>query len=228
MHWSRLICLCVIMSRFLYATAGAAEGPSLDELLNLSPPKNADAPPTTEPTISEAVRVDPVIEQNLVEQDPGDLFSQAIERMEAAARRLAVSRDAGVPTQRVQEEAMAKLDQLIAEVQKNAQQFGDPNNADSQPQDAEQGSSGNEPQNRGNSSSQLPGDNQPNPDTFSPGQVRQLGRDGKPLTETRREWGNLPAHLRDELLQGLAEPFSPVYRALTEAYYRRLAEEGSK
>ena len=41
-------------------------------------------------------------------------------------------------------------------------------------------------------------------------------------------WGALPARLRDTLRQGLSERFSSLYERFTEAYYRRLAEEGEQ
>ncbi|MEM8739616.1 MAG: hypothetical protein AAGG38_14230, partial [Planctomycetota bacterium] len=63
---------------------------------------------------------------------------------------------------------------------------------------------------------------------FSPGQVGPVAPGSGPMEEVRREWGDLPARLRDELSNGLDEPYSPVYRDLTEAYYRRLAEEAGE
>ena len=50
---------------------------------------------------------------------------------------------------------------------------------------------------------------------------RKLG----PIQGSGREWGNLPPRVRDELQQGLSEPFSSIYERLTEQYYQRLAEE---
>ena len=38
-------------------------------------------------------------------------------------------------------------------------------------------------------------------------------------------WGNLPEHLRDALTQGVTDRFSSMYKATTEKYYKRLAEE---
>ena len=38
------------------------------------------------------------------------------------------------------------------------------------------------------------------------------------------DWGALPERTRDALLEGLSDSFSSLYRRLTEAYYRRLAE----
>jgi hypothetical protein len=40
-------------------------------------------------------------------------------------------------------------------------------------------------------------------------------------------WGNLPARVRDQLMQGRHDQFSSLYESMTETYYRRLAEEAS-
>ena len=44
-------------------------------------------------------------------------------------------------------------------------------------------------------------------------------------TGARAKWGNLPDRLRDALSQGLDEPYSQLYRSLTERYYKALAED---
>ncbi len=38
-------------------------------------------------------------------------------------------------------------------------------------------------------------------------------------------WGNLPARLRDALLQGSGDVTSAKWEALTREYYKRLAEQ---
>ena len=48
------------------------------------------------------------------------------------------------------------------------------------------------------------------------------------LEESGVEWGNLPDRVRDMIRQGLRERPSSLYERLTEAYYRRLAEESSR
>ena len=48
----------------------------------------------------------------------------------------------------------------------------------------------------------------------------------EPLAEKLAEWGNLPPRLRDQLLQGLEDNFSQLYRQMTERYYQRLGEQG--
>ena len=39
------------------------------------------------------------------------------------------------------------------------------------------------------------------------------------------DWGRLPPHERDRILQSLTEGFPPHYQRILERYYRRLAEE---
>jgi hypothetical protein len=41
-------------------------------------------------------------------------------------------------------------------------------------------------------------------------------------------WGELPERVRERLVEGSSDYFSTLYEALTEAYYRRLAEEASQ
>ncbi len=41
-------------------------------------------------------------------------------------------------------------------------------------------------------------------------------------------WGALPERVRDALVQGSSDQFSSLYRTMTEAYYRRLAEEAEQ
>ena len=64
-----------------------------------------------------------------------------------------------------------------------------------------------------------------NPGGFSPGAVGPAGTNLGPLAETRDQWGDLPPRLREQLIQGMRERFSLIYRSLTEDYYRCLAEE---
>ena len=41
-------------------------------------------------------------------------------------------------------------------------------------------------------------------------------------------WGKLPKRLREELQQGRGDEYASMYRKLTDEYYKRLAEEGSR
>ena len=57
------------------------------------------------------------------------------------------------------------------------------------------------------------------------GQDAQLG--AQALLDGAR-WGNLPARLREALLQGSSDSYSSLYKSMTESYYKRLAEEASE
>ena len=52
------------------------------------------------------------------------------------------------------------------------------------------------------------------------------GESGEPLVGVlARLWGELPARLRSQVQQPLVEDFVPNYEAVTERYFRRLAEQ---
>lgn len=214
---------CMIAALLALLPTLAAAQPTLDELLNLQP-----APSTTQPATQPApasVPVDPNVAKRLTEQEAADAFTQALEQMDQAAARLANQRDPGLQTQRLQESILAKLDQVIqaAQQQQQQQSGGSSSSGSSQPQGPEQGTSGNAQASTG---SQTPASgNQSDPGNTQSAAARRGGETAGPMAETRNQWGNLPPRLRNELLEGLAEPFSPVYQEQTEAYYRRLAEE---
>ena len=78
------------------------------------------------------------------------------------------------------------------------------------------------------------GQGQPKP---QPGGDGMLACDGPTLQEgtlkpelesARAAWGSLPARIRAMLMQGTEDRFSSRYKALTQEYFKRLAEENSK
>jgi hypothetical protein len=144
-----------------------------------------------------------------------DEFRAAVELMDRSARRLDASSDTGINTQRMQEDVLRKLDKLIADANRRSQQS---NNSSSS------SSSGQQPQPQPKQDSAPQAGEGDNRDEQSP----PAGRSG-PLGPERAAnlaaWGALPARLRDALQQGSADRFSATYRKLTEAYYRKLAEE---
>ncbi len=206
----------------LLALAGTAFGqppaprpsePTLDELLGLTKPSDEQAQPKPAPDRSQAD-----LSRKLDTNEPGDEFVQTVALMDDAAKRLGRGRDAGLETQRVQEEILKHLDKLIADADsqkkggKSRQSQQDKSGSQSQPASqqrseqrrAAQSQPGSEP-----GAPQVPG---------SEASVRQ--RAGSAAT-----WGNLPARVRDALTEGLSDAFSARYREKTEEYYRRLAEQ---
>ncbi len=210
--------------------------PSLDELLGIKP-KPADKPATTTPTKPDEPVTSPDaapdqsktdLDRLLSAQEIGDAFKQAIALMGDASKRLNDHADNGLGTQRVQEDVVKRLDQLLASLDKQKQQ----------------GSPSSKPSPKNQDSESEPGASKPKPKP-GPGEGKQSqpGGDGaqaqggptlqegalKPeLESARAAWGSLPARIRAMLMQGTEDRFSARYKGLTQEYYKRLAEENSK
>lgn len=193
--------------------------PTLDELLGLEADE-ADAAAAEEARRES----DEELERRLTDVSMSDVFVAALEKMALSVRLLETDFEAGLATQRVQLDVIAKLDQLIDSARQNSSK---------QPSDSK---------GQGDSSGQQkkqPGPQQRSESAASKGQAGQQHneaseppprRDGdinRILEETDTEWGHLPARYRDMLKQGSNDYKSPLYRKLTEEYYKRLAEEGS-
>ncbi len=207
---------------------GEDQQPTLDDLLNL--PRGQQQPAEETPAEPEdKTPLERSVEKRLTAEEAADLFKQLIRDMDDVADRLGVKHDAGLATQRKQEEILSKLDQVIATARQQQQQGGG-GGGGSQQQARQQDPGAGDPaaqqnqQGEGQAGEQAgAGENQ---DNFSPGNVRAGDNEDRAMNENRVEWGSLPPRLRDELQQGFGERFSPIYRDLTEAYYKRLAEEG--
>ncbi|VAX41737.1 hypothetical protein MNBD_PLANCTO03-1217 [hydrothermal vent metagenome] len=191
--------------------------PSLDELLGTegTASENNKAPDLPKETADEA------LDRLLSGQEIVDEFRAAVDLMNRSARRLATSRDTGLATQRMQEDILRKLDTLIADAQQRSQQNGGSSSSSSaqqqQQQSAQQPAQDSQPQG---------GSNDNRTEATPPGS--RTGPLGPEQAADLAAWGALPSRMRDALLQGSSDRFSATYRRLTEAYYRKLAEEPKK
>ena len=209
--------------------------PSLDELLGLKP-KPGDKPATTptkpdEPAPSTDAAPDQSktdLDRLLSAQEIGNAFKQAIALMGDASKRMNDHADNGLGTQRVQEDVVKRLDQLLASLDKQKQQGGgspkpSPKNGDS-PQDPGQSKPKPKPGPGEGTQSQPGGDGA----QAQGGPTLQEGALKPELESARAAWGSLPARIRAMLMQGTEDRFSARYKGLTQEYYKRLAEENSK
>jgi hypothetical protein len=221
------------------ATPPAAP-PSLDELLGIKPaPKPAPAPapkpdtekPAIEPS-KDAANPDVVpnrdkadLDRLLSAQEMGDAFKQAVALMGDASQRLD-HQDPGLDTQRIQEDAIKRLDQLIASLQKKQSK----SSSSSQSQQKNSDSKDTAPQQgkQGDKKGQQKPSNGATGKTPGLGPTLQEGALGPQLESARAAWGSLPARVREMLMQGTEDKFSSRYKLLTQEYYKRLAEEASK
>jgi hypothetical protein len=203
---------------------------SLDELLDLEkekPQQPADEGAATKTDDVAAQESRRELEKQLSEAEVADAFEQAVEKMGVAAELLDVRFDPSLPTQRVQEDIIAKLNQLLDQAKKNKSQSSSSSSSSQQQQQQQQQDPGKRPQQQnqkpGSQRNQDPADNR---SEMEPPESQQ-GDINTVLEETRSEWGNLPQRIRDMLVQGRKEKFSTLYERLTNEYYKRLAEENS-
>jgi hypothetical protein len=186
--------------------------PDLDDLLGTG--KKDPATPPGRPAATSDLK------RRLDAQELGDAFRQAVELMGDAAGRINSGRDTGATTQRVQQDAIRRLEVLLDQLQQQSrssqrqQQSGESDQDASRRQQSQQRSA------RANESR---GDN--NAEVDPPAR-----RDGPlgPQVDGTSAWGALPERVRQMLQQGRGDRFSEAYRRLTESYYRKLAEEGRR
>ena len=103
----------------------------------------------------------------------------------------------GKPTQAAQKQIVGKLDVLIARLEEQAAASG--------------GASGSNP-------------NMPLADSKIIGGPGGIG-DLHAARKNGKQWGELPPHQRDKIVQSLTEGFPAHYQKILERYYKRLAEE---
>lgn len=191
--------------------------PGLDDLLGLGGEGNGNRPAGPAPPVDPARAA---LDRELAGQQAAEAFERAVAMMGEVADRLQVARDTGLSTQRLQEQIIRDLDVLIAQAEQNQQQQqGSAQSSSSDQQQQQQPT-----QQQGQSQQVGPGDNRN--EAMPPGR-----REGALRPEENPElasWGTLPERVREALFQGAADRFSAVYRSMTEAYYKRLAEEAER
>jgi hypothetical protein len=186
-----------------------ADLPTVDDLLNV---------PRQSPRKGEPGVLDRPVEDE-VSTEP---FQRAVEGMRDAAGRLGEHQDAGIETQRVQEQVVKRLDMLISQMRKQQQK---------QKQQARKQDSGSQQQqqqqaDKKNEQSTQAAVNETNPELANREKPKSELLADQPYQENFKEWGKLPDRLRDALMDGFHEKFSSLYQKLTERYYLRLGEEG--
>ncbi|MFN9974923.1 MAG: hypothetical protein ACK58T_34030 [Phycisphaerae bacterium] len=196
--------------------------PDLDSLLGTKPEtKPADKPgsnPGAKPA-DDTTRKE--LDRQLSRQEQADEFASVVKLMEDAADRVEKDRDAGLNTQRVQEDAITRLDRLIKAARQNQSQ-----QQQQQSQQQDQDQKQNQNQRTQSQQQQQQADQAAQQAQSGPG--REDASLTAPSAAAPAAWGDLPAHVRDALLQGFSDKFSSMYKSATESYYRKLAEEKKK
>jgi hypothetical protein len=186
--------------------------PSLDELLGL--------PGDGKGELDDPTKTD--LDRLLSGAEIGNAFRQAVTLMGDVAKRMTDSSDAGLTTQRMQETILRRLDQLISSLEQQQQQQQQQSSSSQQQQQSQANRRVPSQQQQQNNEQQ--GDN--TGQTTLP--ARRDGALRPALDAARASWGNLPDRVREMLLQGTNDNFSTLYSDMTEAYYRKLAEEAKR
>lgn len=206
---------------------------NLDDLLGLPQDKPAAGAPEDAalpaPEGADAAELDKNradLERKLTNAELADRFRDAVRQMGESADRIAKGNDIGLVTQRLQEEIIKKLDLIV---QQSQNQNSSSSSSSSDQQSNQQKDPGRQQSSRqqGKPSEQNQAGSGENKGEAMPppGQDPQFkGR----LDTARAAWGNLPERVRESLLQGSSDQFSSLYEAMTEAYYRKLAEEAQQ
>ncbi len=138
-------------------------------------------------------------------------------KMENIERRLDLARG-GPQTQKLQKEVVARLDELIKELENKAKSKpGAPN----QGQCPDGSQPGNQPGNGNNPS-------QPMPDSTLPQQGGTGRVDPVKMRKLVEEWGRMPPREQARALQELTQGMSARHREAIENYFRNLAQATSK
>lgn len=194
------------------ATPPARSLPTLEELLGLPADERAvrDADSTIEKSRRELMR-------KLAPDSPSDAVSDAVMLIGQASERMQSAGDFGIATQRLQDEAVQRLDALISQAQKQQQQKQ--NRQRQQQQQNQQQQQQAQANQRSQQTSRAPNRGEVATPARQDGTLQAVAPGGSAA------WGQLPEHVRESLVQGFSDRFSSMYQVMTESYYRRLAEQ---
>jgi hypothetical protein len=198
--------------------------PSLDDLLEIEGEADSGAAETA--AESERQRS---LDKALAEQKPEQAFQAAVTEMLQSVDRLREEQATGLGTQRLQERIVDRLQVMIDSAKKQQQQQQQQqqsSSSSSQQQDPGRRSEGEPEQQESQGSQRNEGEAQDGTSNQPPS-PESADLEGV-LDESRIEWGGLPPRVRDLITQGMRDQVSQLYRSLTEAYYRRMAEEASE
>jgi hypothetical protein len=206
-----------------YRPAVAAALISLSSVSAWAQPAPAQAEPTL-PSLDELLGLDAAdegldpnqraLDRKLNAEEAGERFQQAVGLMGDAAARIG-ARDLGVQTQRLQEEILRNLDQVIESAKQN-QGGGSGSSSSSSSQQSQQQPSQSTQRQAGSPGSES------DSEQMAPGLTGVEMAPG--VAPDGVTWGNLPERDREAVTQGVSDRYSALYRRMTELYYRKLAE----
>jgi hypothetical protein len=191
------------------------------------------------------------LERGLNEESLNDLAEAAMQDMKLAEKLVSQDHDTGIGTQRVQAQALSRLDALIdaavkfekSSSKKSSKNKSQKDKSNSKPESGSQKNPDGEK--TGDDDSKKDGDKKsesnPGGEKNKESERNKNGESGdnvqppdfmdaelqpdSALDEGRSEWGRLPQRIREIMSQSRRDRISALYQKATEAYYRRMAED---
>jgi hypothetical protein len=191
------------------------------------------------------------LERGLNEESLNDLAEAAMQDMKLAEKLVSQDHDTGIGTQRVQAQALSRLDALIdaavkfekSSSKKSSKNKSKKDKSNSKPESGSQKQPDGEK--TGDDDSKEDGnkksESNPNGEKNKESERNKNGESGdnvqppdfmdaelqpdSALDEGRSEWGRLPQRIREIMSQSRRDRISALYQKATEAYYRRMAED---
>lgn len=192
-----------------------ADLPSLDDMLGIETEERPD-------DVDEDLPHRSALERALSDAEVSDVFLQAVTEMRDVADLLDAER-AGAQAQRLQQDILLKLDQLIEQAKQQQQQQSSSSSSSSS---SSQSPTKNQQRAQQQAQQRSQSQSSDSSDASPPG--RRDGPLNDMLEGSSAAWGALPQRVREALMQGSSDRFSSLYESLTESYFRRLAEEGDQ
>jgi hypothetical protein len=187
-------------------------------------------PKTTTPNVDESRKLlESPKPQEPAGEDIGKQGTSPLERISnrmERAHRLIASQTTDGQTKKVQESIVEDLDQLIEELSKQCKSCSS-GQCDKPPQKQQTADSAPKPGQGKKPGSPTEGQGVAAQQSQAPAGGGKPANPGELSDEelVKQLWGQLPQHMRQQLLQSSADEFLPKYRAELEEYFRKLSEE---
>jgi hypothetical protein len=198
--------------------------PSLDDLLGI----DGEGERHREGEDAATAERQQALDRALAEKKPAAALTAAIQDMNQSSVWLGEDQTTGLGVQRLQRRIIDRLQALIDSAQRQQDQQPSPSSSNSD--------SGQDPGSRSKDQQEGEGEGKGQQGQQQTGGESLSGEAPPPehrilesqLDETRIEWGTLPPRVRELINQGMRDRMSELYRSMTEAYYKRMAEDASK
>ena len=153
--------------------------------------------------------------------DPAKMFQEFVDHTHSAGENMKVNQDPGVETQDHQRRATIAMDSLIEIVKEmQKQQQGKP--GEPKPGDPKQLNPGPKQPGPHQDGGNTPGSSE----VLPPGGVNPFKSNGEMFIKGPTQWGDLPKHERDQILNTLQDGALKSYQEKVRKYYEALAEIG--